>query len=91
MTTVVVRKDETELREALRRVKAEGERVLLEQEGEPVGALVSMEDLKALEQLEDLLDAQDYRAALEEWEKDGKKTVPLEALLREYDVESPQE
>jgi len=62
MTTVPVRKDETEIREALRRVKAEGERVLVEEDGEPVGALVSLEDLKALEELED---RRDELAALE--------------------------
>ena len=62
MTTVAVRKDETEIREALRRVQTEGERVLVEEDGHPVGALVSLEDLKALEELED---RRDELAALE--------------------------
>ena len=35
------------------------------------------------EWLEDLEDAQAYREALEEWERDGRTTVPLEALRRE--------
>ena len=35
------------------------------------------------ERLEDLADAQAYRDALEEWERDGRATVPLEALRQE--------
>ena len=66
MTTVAVRKDETEIREALRRVKAEGERVILEEDGEPAGALVSIEDLRFLEELEDRIDIEEARKALEE-------------------------
>lgn len=39
--------------------------------------------------LEDLEDAKAYREALEEWERDGKATVPLEALRREFAGEKP--
>jgi antitoxin (DNA-binding transcriptional repressor) of toxin-antitoxin stability system len=81
MTTVTLRKDETEIREALRRVKAEGERVILKADGEPVGALVSIEDLHFLEDLEERIDLEEYRAALKEDE--GKPTIPWETLKQE--------
>jgi len=84
MTTVTVRKDETEIREALRRVKAEGERVILEEDGEPAGALVPIEDLRFLEELEERHDLEAYRAALAEAEREG--TVPLEKILEEYGI-----
>ncbi|MHB8763181.1 MAG: type II toxin-antitoxin system Phd/YefM family antitoxin [Deferrisomatales bacterium] len=80
MTTIAVRKEQTELAEALRRLRTEGDRVVLEQDGEPVAAVVSVEDLRFLEQLEDRADLEAYRAAMEEWERDGRKTIPWEQV-----------
>lgn len=80
MTTIAVKKEQTELAEALRRVRTEGDRVVLEQDGEPVAAVVSVEDLRFLEQLEDRADLEAYRVAMEEWERDGRKTIPWEQV-----------
>ncbi|MEW6487684.1 MAG: type II toxin-antitoxin system prevent-host-death family antitoxin [Thermodesulfobacteriota bacterium] len=87
MAIVAVPMDRSELSSALRRVRTRNERVVVEQNGEPVGALVSLDDLRALERLEDLLDAEDYREALAQWELDGRKTVALETVLDEYGLE----
>jgi prevent-host-death family protein len=41
------------LRDTLRRVQSGGERIMLERQGRPVAALVSLEDLELLEEIED--------------------------------------
>lgn len=84
MTHVALTQGPPELSEALDKMDKDGERIVLEKNGVAVGAIVSIEDLKALERLEDLLDASDYRSALEEWEHDGKRTVSLDDLLSRY-------
>jgi prevent-host-death family protein len=62
-----------DLAEALNRAAYGGERVVLERRGKPVAALVSMEDLELLEQLEDEADLRAVRA------QEGKP-VPLERV-----------
>jgi prevent-host-death family protein len=52
--------------DTINRVAYQGERVVLERRGKGVAALVSMEDLAALERLEDEADAKAARAALRE-------------------------
>lgn len=78
-----------EVREALDRAE-HGERVVIERDGREVAAVVPIDDLKALERFEDLLDAKAYRKALAEWEEDGRRSVPLEALLEKYADEVPR-
>ncbi|MBI5018643.1 MAG: type II toxin-antitoxin system Phd/YefM family antitoxin [Deltaproteobacteria bacterium] len=53
------------LPELLRRAE-EGEHFVIEREGREVAALVSIEDLRFLEQLEDRIDLEEARKALEE-------------------------
>lgn len=79
MTTLALPKDQTELREALHRVNEQGERFVLEEDGAPVGALVSIEDLRALEELEDRLDEQAAREALAE----SDERIPYEQVRKE--------
>ena len=49
------------------------ERVILTRAGRPVAALIPIEDLEWLEAIEDRIDAEDYRAAREEFERSGGK------------------
>lgn len=79
MTTLALPKNQTELREALHRVQSEGERIVFEEDGAPVGALVSFEDLKALEEMEDRLDEQAALEALAE----SDERVPYEQVRKE--------
>ena len=52
------------------------ERVVVHRRGKAVAALIPLEDLALLEELEDQKDIEEYRVAKEEWERDGRKTVP---------------
>ena len=56
------------------------ERVVLTRHGKPVAAVVPLEDLEALERLEDELDAEMGAAALAEWQAEEKPTVPWSAV-----------
>jgi len=69
-------KGSQELGEILDRVASEGERVVLRRNGKKVAAVVSIEDLKRLEELEDRQDVEYARAALEEMKRTGAKPVP---------------
>jgi len=75
----------TEARERLveiaRRIRSSGERILLEERGTPVAALVSPADLKALELFEDWLDGQDALDALADYRVTGG--VPWEDVKRD--------
>ncbi len=60
--------------ETLNRVRSKGERVLVERRGTGVAALVPVEDLELLQELEDRIDLAAARKALKEagripWEK----------------------
>ena len=52
------------------------ERVVLTRHGKPVAAVIPLEDLEALERLEDERDAKMGAIALAEWQADGKPTIP---------------
>lgn len=75
--------DRADLPAAIDRAAATGERVLLTRDGEPVAAIIPAADAAWLEALEDELDAEALRRAREEWERSGRKTVPLDDLARE--------
>ena len=57
------------------------ERVVITRQGKEVAAIVPMEDIQLLEELEDRLDLIDALAALKEAEKKGTK--PWSALKKE--------
>ena len=61
---------------SLTRVVTKGERVKVHRRGKAVAALIPLEDLALLEELEDQKDVEEYRAAKAEWEREGRKTVP---------------
>ena len=64
----------------LSRVAEKGERIVLHRDGKNIAALIPVEDLTFLEELEDRLDAEEFRAAKEEWEREGRKTIPWEKV-----------
>jgi prevent-host-death family protein len=66
MTRVSISKARQELAELTNRVAYAKERFVLERNGKPVAAVVSVDDLEALERLEDALDLAAARRALRE-------------------------
>ena len=66
--------------ESVNRVTYRGERILIQKHGRPVAALVPVEDLALLRDLEDRIDLADARKAL----ADAKgKLVPWETVKRQ--------
>jgi antitoxin (DNA-binding transcriptional repressor) of toxin-antitoxin stability system len=65
--------------EWLTRTKGQQERSILTENGQPVAALIPLEDLIMLQQLEDRLDYQDGIEALDE----NGENISLETLKRE--------
>ena len=61
-----------------------GKRAILTRKGKKVVAIVSIEDLEALNALEDQIDLEDVKKALGEVKKRG--TISLEALKRKYNL-----
>jgi prevent-host-death family protein len=63
--------------EAINRVADAGERVVLTRKKKRVAALVSIEDLAALQRLEDKADAKAARKVLADMKRKGEKPIPL--------------
>jgi prevent-host-death family protein len=83
---VTARRAQEKFPEVLDRTVRGKERVLIRHNKGAVAALIPIEDLEFLEEVEDRLDAIDFRAAMEEWERDGRKTTPLEQVIRELGI-----
>jgi prevent-host-death family protein len=67
--------------DTINRVAFGRERVVLRRRGKEIAAVVPIDDLRLLEELEDRIDLVDARAALAEVKKKGAK--PLDAILKE--------
>jgi len=65
--------------EALNRVAYQGQRIVLHRRGKDVAALVPIEDLKLLQEIEDRID----REAIREAEEEGGENVRWEDLKAE--------
>ena len=85
MTTVTVAGAKSQFSDLLRRAEYGRERFVVERHGKPVAVIVSTDDLKLLEALEEAADVRDARAALREAEEHG--TIPLDVVLRKHQVE----
>ncbi|CAH2606528.1 Antitoxin (plasmid) [Rhodovastum atsumiense] len=83
MTTAVAR---DRLAEAVNRVAFGKERITITRRGKALAAVVPIEDLAALEALEDARDAAEIRARLEEWRESGEAAVSLEEVARRHGV-----
>jgi prevent-host-death family protein len=68
-----------QLADAINRVAYAGERIVLERRGKKVAALVSVEDLELLEEMEDQADIRAAKKALKE-----KGGITLEELKKKY-------
>ena len=75
-----LRKD---LTDAVNRVRYGGERLILRRRKTDVAALVSVEDLALLEEMEDREDARDARRILAEMKRTGQKPIPWEQVKAE--------
>jgi prevent-host-death family protein len=79
VTTLNITEIRDNLSEAISRVACKGERILVRRSGKDVVAIVSVEDLAALEAMEDEYDIQAARAALAE----SDERIPYEQACRE--------
>lgn len=86
MDKVTVMQARAQMAEVVNRVAFAGERIVLERHGKDVAALVSIDDLRLLERLEDELDVAAALAA----KKEGGKPIPLETLAAELGVKLPK-
>jgi prevent-host-death family protein len=68
------------LTESVNRVSYRGERIVIQKHGRPVAALVSIEDLALIRELEDRIDLEDARKALAEAHG---RSIPWETVKRE--------
>ena len=78
MSKMTVREAEATLARTVRRVREERERFTLTEDGEPVAAIVTAEDLAFLEAIEDRIDLEEARKALAE----GGDPIPFETIRR---------
>jgi prevent-host-death family protein len=78
MTSMSTGKARQDFSDTLNRVAYKGERIILRRRGKDVAALVPVEDLKTLEELENRLDNEAADAALTEAEQKG--TIPWEEI-----------
>ncbi len=80
MTTVTAKQLKEASADVLSRVQYGRERVAVTRHGKEVAAVVSIEDVRLLERLEDVLDVHDALAAIEEAEREG--TISLAELRK---------
>lgn len=83
MVTTTVSDARNNLPELLNQVAYGRERVLLQRHGKPVAAIISLEDLKRLEAIEDAIDSAKLRRAVEE----NDDFVTLESIIAKRDAE----
>ena len=80
MTTVTAKQLKDSSSEVLGRVQYGHERIAVTRHGKQVAAVVSIEDARLLDRLEDVLDVHDALAAIEEAERKG--TISLGELRK---------
>ena len=85
MAALSVAQAKNQFSDLLRRAEYGGDRVLVHRHGKPVAAIVSTDDLRRLEALEDAQDVADARLVLREAAEKG--TIPLETVLKKYGLE----
>jgi prevent-host-death family protein len=83
MAKMTITEAEGMLARTIRRVRDERERVTLTENGEPVAAIVTTEDLAFLEELEERIDLEEARKAMAE----GGDSIPFEKIRRELGLD----
>lgn len=81
MITVTAKELKEHSTDVLSRVQYGNERIAVTRHGKEVAAVVSIEDVRLLERLENALDVHDALAAIEEVEREG--TISLDELREE--------
>lgn len=71
MTTVTAKQLKEASADVLSRVQYGHERIVVTRHGKEVAAVVSIEDARLLDRLQDVLDVHDALAAIEEAEREG--------------------
>lgn len=62
------------------------ERVILTRRGKALVAVVPVEDMRLLEELESLRESQEFQVAKEEWEREGGETHTLDEVVRDLGI-----
>lgn len=83
MLTVTATRLKNVIGELLNQVQFRGERVTLMRKGKPAAAIISIDDLRLLEELEDRLDVQEIERILAD---KSDELVPLGQAERELDL-----
>lgn len=65
------------------RVSYGNERIIIRRRNKPVVAVISVEDLAFLEEIEDQLDLIEAKKALQQAKKKGEKPIPWEKIRKE--------
>jgi prevent-host-death family protein len=73
------------LSDTVNRAYYQGERIILERRGKPVAALVPVDDLRALEALENRVDLEEAIKALADMKRKGIKPIPWAEAERQLD------
>ena len=81
MTTVTAKELKEHSTDVLSRVQYGNERIAVTRHGKEVAAVVSIEDVRLLERLENALDVHDALEAIESTEREG--TISLDELREE--------
>jgi prevent-host-death family protein len=65
-----------------------GENIIIERYGKPTAVMISYQDFAAIEEImEDLRDAREAQAALEEWRRDPSQAISLDDFKAELIAE----
>ncbi|MBM3569185.1 MAG: type II toxin-antitoxin system Phd/YefM family antitoxin [Alphaproteobacteria bacterium] len=73
---------------AVERVRRDRSRIVVRRKRRPVAVLIPIAELKALERLEDLIDAAEGQAAYEEFVRSGEVGIPFEKVMEEFGLKS---
>lgn len=87
MTRVSATEIRDDLANIVNRVAYGGERVVLDRRGKDVAAIVSMDDLRRLEEFENAHWAKEADKALADAKKKGERPLPFETVERRIDAD----
>ncbi len=73
---VAVREARVSLADLLNRVAYRGERIVLHRRGKDAAALVPVEDLRLIEELEDRIDVEEAKRILAQMKRTGERPIP---------------